>query len=112
MKMQNQIGYQQPIIVYIDQKLAFNRHLLSLIKQWDKAHIIEIHTEEAKEANDKCFTDRALQVIDNNGDGFEGPEAVPIILKHLPFGKLFAAMYILPGTMWLTKQFYSLGWLN
>ncbi len=106
--MQNQIGCRQPITVYLDQKLAFNRRLLFLIKQWDREHIIEIHFSEDKQTSDRRFANGALQVTEYNGSNFEGPEAVPIILKHLPFGKLLAALYILPGTMWITKQLYSL----
>ena len=29
-----------------------------------------------------------------------------MILKNLPFGKFAAVFYILPGTMWLTRNFY------
>ncbi len=107
--MQNQqIAYPLHITLYLDQRLAFNRYLLSLIKQWDKKHTIEIHTEEFKQGQPKESSDQGLEIIDKNGSSFQGPEAVPIILKYLPFGKLAAAMYILPGTMWVTKQLYSL----
>jgi len=37
-----------------------------------------------------------------------GPEAIPIILTHLPFGRVAAVVYILPGTMWLTRQLYEM----
>ncbi len=108
--MQNQqIGYPHPqqITLYLDERLAFNRRLLSLIRQWDKRHAIEIHTEGYESQKPKTVSDQALQFVDKDGSSFKGPEAVPIILKHLPYGKLAAAMYILPGTMWVTKQLYS-----
>lgn len=95
--MQNsQIEDLENITLYLDESCAFNRQLLSLIKQWDRKHSIEI-----RKSSD------ALRVVDRNGGSFQGAEAVPIILKHLPFGKLAAAVYILPGTMWVTKQLYS-----
>jgi len=119
--MQNQqFDYQRNITLYLDESSAFNRHLLSLIKQWDKRRSIDVHYIKADHLpsfqsksiplpkKHKQFYNDTLQVVDNNGSSFEGAEAVPIILKHLPFGKLAAAFYILPGTMWVTKQLYSL----
>ena len=115
--MQNQqIDYQQNITLYLDKSSAFNRHLLSLIQQWDRNRSIDVHCVKVNDflpsvqtsKKHKQFYDDTLQVVDKNGISFQGAEAVPIILKYLPFGKLAAAFYILPGTMWVTKQLYSL----
>ncbi len=115
-----QIDYQQNITLYLDESSAFNRHLLSLIKQWDTKQNIDVHSIKSngclssqcqsglKTTKHKQFYNDSLEVVDKNGSSFQGAEAVPIILKHLPFGKLAAAFYILPGTMWVTKQLYSL----
>ncbi|MDQ5936608.1 MAG: hypothetical protein QG574_3944, partial [Cyanobacteriota bacterium erpe_2018_sw_21hr_WHONDRS-SW48-000092_B_bin.40] len=37
-----------------------------------------------------------------------GPEAIPMIMKILSFGRFAAVLYILPGKMWLTRQLYQL----
>jgi predicted DCC family thiol-disulfide oxidoreductase YuxK len=92
----SQIDNFENITLYLDESSAFNRQLLSFIKQWDRKHSIEVKSSDT------------LKVVDRNGSSFQGAEAVPIILKHLPFGKLAAAVYILPGTMWVTKQLYSM----
>jgi hypothetical protein len=75
---------------------SFDRNLLSLVKQWDKKGRFQIVSGED------------LTLLDEDGVRWSGAEAVPIIFKNLPFGKLAAAMYILPGTMWFTKQLYAL----
>jgi len=74
----------------------FTRNLLSLVRQWDKKGRFQILSGED------------LTVLDEDGICWNGAEAVPIIFKNLPYGKLAAAMYILPGTMWFTKQLYAL----
>jgi hypothetical protein len=77
---------------------SFNRNLLLLVKQWDKKGRFQIVPGFEED----------LSLLDEDGVCWNGAEAVPIIFKNLPFGKLAAAMYILPGTMWFTKQLYAL----
>jgi len=48
----------------------------------------------------------SLFLIDEQNEHWHGPDAIPMILKNLPFGKFAAVFYILPGTMWLTRNFY------
>jgi hypothetical protein len=77
---------------------SFNRNLLLLVKQWDKKGRFQIVPGPEED----------LSLLDEDGVCWNGAEAVPIIFKNLPFGKLAAAMYILPGTMWFTKQLYAM----
>jgi len=97
------------ITLQCDEKSSFNRHLLSLVRQWDKAGNVRIvcASEKPTEASTQTF-ETQLCVFDRNGVRWCGAEALPIIFKNLPFGKIAAAMYILPGTMWFTKQIYAL----
>lgn len=48
----------------------------------------------------------SLLLIDENGQEWHGPEAIPFILKFLPSGRLACVAYLIPGTMWLTRQLY------
>ncbi len=48
----------------------------------------------------------SLLLIDSDGERYQGPEAIPFILKNLPSGRLAAVAYTLPGTMWITRQLY------
>ena len=50
----------------------------------------------------------SLFLIDEAKDRYYGPDAIPMILKNLPFGKFACVFYILPGTMWLTRNLYVL----
>ncbi len=48
----------------------------------------------------------SLLLIDDLDQRIHGPEAIPFILKNLPQGRLACAAYLIPGTMWLTRQLY------
>lgn len=48
----------------------------------------------------------SLLLIDDAGQHLQGPEAIPFILKNLPSGRLACVAYLIPGTMWLTRQLY------
>jgi len=84
-----------------DDNCSFNRHLLGLVKQWDRHGRIKIMPRVSSESS------RELTLLDENGTRWYGAEALPHIFKQLPFGKLAAAVYTLPGTMWVTKQLYA-----
>ena len=104
-------GATNPAITLVcDETSSFNRHLLSLVRQWDKTGKVRIVCGKDMPAGEPTdpFAIAQLCVSDQNGARWYGAEAVPIIFKNLPFGKLAAAMYILPGTMWFTKQIYAL----
>jgi len=103
-------GTNPAITLVCDETFPFNRHLLSLVRQWDKNGKVRIVCGKDAEAaqSPDALSITELCVSDQNGGRWYGAEAVPIIFKNLPFGKLAAAMYILPGTMWFTKQIYAL----
>ena len=48
----------------------------------------------------------SLLLVDDCGLRRHGPEAIPFILKNLPSGRLACVAYLIPGTMWLTRQLY------
>lgn len=48
----------------------------------------------------------SLLLVDADGERWHGPEAIPFILKHLPSGRLAMVAYLIPGTMWITRQLY------
>jgi predicted DCC family thiol-disulfide oxidoreductase YuxK len=97
------------LTLFCDQSKSFQRNLVALVRQWDKGHVIRIcpSSEPAGSSSNKA-DQGLLSAIDQDGAHWLGAEAVPIVFKNLPFGKLAAAMYILPGTMWVTKQLYDM----
>ena len=96
------------ITVFCNENTTFNRNFLALVKHWDRRGKIHImpssHSTPSEEGSQPASLKETLLAVDENGVRWNGAEAVPIIFKNLPFGKLAAAMYILPGTMWVTKQ--------
>jgi predicted DCC family thiol-disulfide oxidoreductase YuxK len=90
-----------------------------LVRQWDREHVFRY---VGRDADDTAGTSKetgallqeldrtpwSLLLLDEDGNTWAGPEAVPFILKNLPSGKLAAVAYTLPGTMWLTRQLYLL----
>ena len=95
-----------------DDRCVMVRTLAQLVRLWDRHRTFDLvgrnrADEKAKELLadlDNCPW--SLLLIGEQNQRWTGPEAIPIILKSLPFGKLAAVAYILPGTMWLTRQFY------
>lgn len=100
--------------VVCDDRCAVVRRLEHIVKMWDVHHkfdFVDSHSDNAGHKSllkelDACRW--SLRLIDDLGNRWDGPEAIPIILKTLPFGKIAAVFYILPGTAWLTKQGYLL----
>jgi hypothetical protein len=107
-KSETTLQLSSGITVFCNKNTAFNRNLLALVKHWDrrgKIHIMPSSRSTLLEADAQPSEDQeTLLAVDENGVKWNGAEAVPIIFKNLPFGKLAAAMYTLPGTMWVTKQ--------
>lgn len=100
--------------IVCDERCTIVRNFGALIKWWDKDQSFVFVDRDSSSQRATELTRRldrskwSLLLIDENGSEWEGPEAVPMILKNLPFGKIAAVLYILPGTMWLTRQFYLL----
>jgi predicted DCC family thiol-disulfide oxidoreductase YuxK len=89
------------------------RRLSSVVKRWDKAKRFEFIERSAETyANTDSYrlldaSKWSLVLLDDLDNQWEGPEAIPFILKNLPLGRLAAVFYILPGTMWLTRKLYT-----
>jgi len=85
-----------------------------LVKWWDRAHRFTFVERDSTDPADHDLLAEldasrwSLLLVDDAQKHWSGPEAIPIILKNLPFGKIAAVFYILPGTMWLTHQLYML----
>lgn len=100
--------------IVCDERCRVVRNLGTLLKWWDKKTVFTFVDRDSTNPRAKeliADLDRSqwsLFLIDDEGVRWEGPEAIPIILKNLPFGKIFAVFYILPGTMWLTRRLYYL----
>jgi predicted DCC family thiol-disulfide oxidoreductase YuxK len=97
-----------------DDRCAVVGRLARLVKIWDRRHHFNligrstgsnIHPSLLEELDDCPWS---LLLIDDLGERWSGPDAVPMILKNLPFGKIAAVAYIVPGTMWLTQKLYLL----
>jgi predicted DCC family thiol-disulfide oxidoreductase YuxK len=100
-------------LVY-DDRCPLVRRLAKIVKAWDRfGHFYFIGWKQFDPINagllaelDKCGW--SLLLIDEDNERWSGPDAIPFILKNLPFGRIAAALYILPGTMWLTTWLYML----
>lgn len=108
MRSQNVCSYT----IVCDERCAVVKRLSALVKWWDRGHAFTfVDRDSASPAARRLVSDLdqsrwSLMLVDEHSDRWHGPEAVPIILMNLPFGKLAAVLYILPGTMWLTRQLY------
>ena len=100
-------------IVCDERCLVVNR-LGALLKLWDRAQLFTFVDRESSSGtarqliSDLDASRWSLFLIDDNNERWYGPEAIPMILKNLPFGRFAAVLYILPGTMWLTRHLYQL----
>ena len=100
--------------IVCDERCAVVKQLAALLKIWDRAGKFKfvdretVDLEERKLVADLDASHWSLLLIDDVSQHWYGPESIPIILKNLPFGKIAAVAYILPGTMWLTRQLYLL----
>lgn len=98
--------------IVCDERCSVVRQLGSLVKWWDRASSFTFVDRESKNPSAQRILAEldaspwSLMLIDDVNERWFGPEAIPIILKNLPFGKMAAVIYILPGTMWLTRQLY------
>ncbi|HEY9868436.1 MAG TPA: DCC1-like thiol-disulfide oxidoreductase family protein [Candidatus Obscuribacterales bacterium] len=107
--LQNQ---QAAFTMVFDDRCAVVRRLARLVKGWDRNHTFElIGRNNIDERSDRLLAELdscpwSLLLVDAQGHRWSGPEAIPIILKNLPFGKIAAVLYTLPGTMWVTRLFY------
>jgi predicted DCC family thiol-disulfide oxidoreductase YuxK len=104
----------QIFTIVCDDRCVVVRRLAAIVKCWDRAHhFLFIDRDSAAKAERSLVAELdasswSLMLVDERKVRWFGPEAIPIILKNLPFGKIAAVAYILPGTMWLTRGLYML----
>jgi predicted DCC family thiol-disulfide oxidoreductase YuxK len=102
------------LTIVCDERCTVVRRLASLLHIWDKQGVFVFVDRASKHPGAKQLMQDldaspwSLFLIDDNNQRWHGPEAIPMILKNLPLGKLAAVFYILPGTMWLTRNLYRL----
>ncbi len=103
---------QRAWTIVCDDKCPVVDFLSRLIRSCDKAGFFTfVGRENADEYSRSLMrelvsTPWSLLLIDDEGKRFEGPAAIPFILKHLPSGRLACVLYLIPGTMWLTRKLY------
>lgn len=97
-----------------DDRCPVVRKLSWLVRQWDNAGTFKFiskheHNErEAELVNELDACPWSLMLVHDSGMRSAGPEAIPFILRNLPGGKLATVAYVVPGTMWVTRQLYNL----
>lgn len=122
----NQIGAKQveataktcteslSFVIALNDRCPMVRAFGRVVRAWDKSRtftFVDINSpaNAARELiKDLANSPWSVLLVDKNGNKWFGPEAVPIILTQLPFGKMAAVFYILPGTMWLTRATYRI----
>jgi Protein of unknown function, DUF393. len=103
---------QETFVIVCDERCTVVRNFGALVKWWDTMQVFTFVDRESNNPRAKeliATLDKSkwsLLLIDDDHKKWVGPEAIPMILKNLPFGKMAAVLYILPGTMWLTEQAY------
>ena len=102
-------------VLALNERCPMVRAFGRIVRRWDKntkfSFIdMESPADYARELikDLDCSPWSVLLVDKAAGRKWFGPEAVPIILTHLPFGKVAAVFYTLPGTMWFTRKAYRL----
>jgi predicted DCC family thiol-disulfide oxidoreductase YuxK len=97
-----------------DDRCGLVRTLASVIRLWDSQKKFVFVRRDSNDIqaqkliNELDASPWSLLLFDDMNERWDGPESIPMILKNLPFGKMAAVFYILPGTMWLTRQLYML----
>lgn len=100
--------------IVCDERCFVVNRLAAMLKLWDRSQLFTfVDRESVSEVARQLIQDLdaspwSLYLIDDNNERWYGPEAIPMILKNLRFGRFAAVLYILPGTMWLTRQLYQL----
>lgn len=103
---------QETFVIVCDERCTVVRNFGALVKWWDTMQVFtfvdrDSDNPRAKELIKALDQSKwSLLLIDEDHKMWVGPEAIPMILKNLPFGKMAAVLYILPGTMWVTEQAY------
>jgi len=97
-----------------DDRCGLVRTLAAVVRWWDAQNKFVFVRRDSSDIEDQKLIHQldaspwSLLLFDDMNERWDGPESIPMILKNLPFGKIAAVFYILPGTMWLTRQLYLL----
>jgi predicted DCC family thiol-disulfide oxidoreductase YuxK len=100
--------------VVVDDTCPVVHRLVWLIRNWDRQGTFRFVASDTESGDRSELLDRlsetpwSLMLIDQDGNFWLGPEAIPFILKHLPSGKIAAVTYTIPGTMWVTRKLYHM----
>lgn len=103
---------QRAWTIVCDDSCPVVRFMARLVRNWDKRQLFHfVGQENTDDVSRNLFRELnashwSLLLIDDHGQHLQGPDAIPFILKNLPSGRLACVAYLIPGTMWLTKQFY------
>jgi predicted DCC family thiol-disulfide oxidoreductase YuxK len=98
--------------IVVDDTCPVVHNLLWLVRQWDRHGIFRFIASDTESGDHSELLQRlsetpwSLMLIDQEGNSWLGPEAIPFILKNLPSGKIAAVTYTIPGTMWVTRRLY------
>jgi len=96
----------------VDDRCDVVRRLSAMLRLWDKQRTFMLISRQRTDGYFSALLDEldrspwSLILIDDFNARWSGAEAIPFILKNLPFGKMAAVMYTIPGSMWLTKKLY------
>jgi predicted DCC family thiol-disulfide oxidoreductase YuxK len=102
------------LIIVVDDTCPVVHKLGWLVRQWDKQKTFRFIGQSNSDASSTQLLEKlsetpwSLMLIDQQGNSWLGPEAIPFILKNLPSGKIAAVTYTVPGTMWLTRKLYHM----
>ena len=89
--------------VICDDRCAMVQRLSAVVKRWDKAKKFEFIERSAETfSNRDSFrlldaSKWSLVLIDDLNNKWEGPEAIPFILKNLPLGRLADQAFAILG---------------
>ncbi len=105
-------GNQRGWTIVSDDNCPVVRFMTHLVRSCDRNNFFQfVGRENTDEQSRSLFrelnsTPWSLLLIDDLGHQMQGPEAIPFILKNLPSGRLACVAYLIPGTMWITRQLY------
>lgn len=103
-----------PWVIVSDDRCPVVRKLSWLVRQWDSMGVFKFVSKHQHSESEAALVQEldacpwSLILIHDGGMRSAGPEAIPFILRNLPGGKLATVAYVVPGTMWLTRQLYNL----
>ncbi len=96
-----------------DERCPVVHGLAGMLQHWDSRNafvFVDRNSSQDEARQIISELDRSnwsLLLVDGDDNRYEGPEAIPMILKNLSMGRIFVVFYCLPGTMLLTRLAYN-----